>query len=110
MTGERVTVTIQYADGRMINMNAMMARLSEQIEMYPEFVIGEEPLSVPLRRKFYVEAEGFGSITDSYKETQEVLEGFKTASEWKCAHCGRPNKRHEETCKSCGAVRPFLYD
>ncbi len=37
------------------------------------------------------------------------VKAAKTAAEWKCLFCGRPNKRERETCASCGAVRSFLY-
>lgn len=33
----------------------------------------------------------------------------RTAQEWKCDYCGRPNQRRDETCKSCGAVRSFIW-
>ena len=40
---------------------------------------------------------------------QSVLER-RTLKEWKCTYCNRPNQRADETCKSCGAVRSFVYD
>lgn len=32
-----------------------------------------------------------------------------TDEEWKCTWCGRPNRREDEVCKSCGGARSFLY-
>ena len=31
------------------------------------------------------------------------------AVEWHCDYCGRANSREQQTCKSCGAVRSFIY-
>ncbi len=41
-------------------------------------------------------------------DRKEIKERI-SASEWKCDYCGRVNKKHDETCKSCGAVRSFIY-
>ena len=39
----------------------------------------------------------------------EEMKNKWKAPEWQCSFCGRPNERKDETCKSCGAVRSFIY-
>ena len=32
----------------------------------------------------------------------------RTEEEWMCTWCGRPNRRENEVCKSCGGARSLL--
>lgn len=53
---------------------------------------------------FSIELRGYGRPI-----TREGIMERRTAPEWACSYCGRPNQRADETCKSCGAVRSFVY-
>ncbi len=44
------------------------------------------------------------------KEIAANVKAQRSTAEWRCPFCGRPNQRADEVCKSCGGVRPFLYD
>jgi len=54
------------------------------------------------------EFSGFCLESPFWSTAKEIIPDV-TVQEWKCPYCKRPNRRKDETCKSCGAVRPFIY-
>lgn len=107
--GKNMRVFVEQADGSLyqldgtvtdvqVNYRADLVDVSTYGSGSPEFITG--------RRWAEFEIRG---LSTSGLITTEARTAMKTSSEWKCTYCGRPNKRSRETCKSCGAVRSFLY-
>lgn len=88
--GERINVFVETADGKVYDLESMATsvEIRYSYDSVTEFTI-------------------HGVCTKAILSAQ--AKDMRTAREWKCTFCGRPNQRADETCKSCGAVRSFIY-
>ena len=95
--GDKCKVWVETPDGRVIEFSAVSTRIDMHMP-YSGLV------------ETHIEFDTFDSIAWKEKDAfRRQLKEEKSASEWKCDYCGRPNKAHDETCKSCGAVWSFIY-
>lgn len=106
--GKQMRVFIETSEGTLYNLDGMATSISvtdsvERIDA--RSYDNPHNLLVGMRS---VEFDIHGVCTGDMFTTDEV-NAMRTAREWKCTYCGRPNKRERETCQSCGAVRSFLY-
>lgn len=108
MLGEKAKVLLEFPDGRIVEMNAHMISLNyEPIDISTM----DEPYKTytPSHRGVEITLQGSGPPVFDAVSHEEFNEKRRTASEWQCSFCDRPNKRENETCESCGATRSFLY-
>ena len=91
MAGKQMKVFIELSDGTMYDLDGMAT--SVQLNSSYNGVV-----------EFEIHGISDGAIM-SYNDIRQK----RTASEWACTYCNRPNSRKDETCKSCGGVRSFLY-
>jgi ribosomal protein L37E len=45
-----------------------------------------------------------------WQNSDSLLKTVKSAIEWKCDYCGKPNAKKKESCSKCGAPRSFIYE
>ncbi|MFA5714381.1 MAG: hypothetical protein WC998_01400 [Candidatus Paceibacterota bacterium] len=96
--GKKVKCIIQAEDGTTFDISSCVTQIDVQT------MLNE-------RVKVDIEMIGNSAMLQSTRnEYLEITKDKKSSSEWKCDFCGRPNKKADETCKSCGAVRSFIYD
>ena len=100
--GQNLKVQVTSPEGHVIEMSGLVSRLDIN-SSFNEVVVAEFTVMCEPERLF----EWFGNNGSDYRE--HVIEARKS-TEWQCDFCGRPNKRERETCKSCNAVRPFIYE
>lgn len=104
-TGDKVRAYLEYPDGSIFEMNCITTQVSFQIEPMVHFYKNEPFIDQgPIRTT--IELEG---ISPGLLSRNDFSKKLHTSKEWMCAYCGRPNKREQETCCSCGAVRSFVY-
>ena len=96
--GERMFVTLQFADGRVISGETMCATFSVDNMTYG----GNLNL-------WSLELQGIGDLMDS-AQFEKQLAVQRSASEWKCPFCGSVNPRQHRQCEACNARRPFVWD
>ena len=97
--GESAQIWMQTKDGVMIELTGMVREYSLSSSITG---LIEMDLSI-------VSGDGDMSLLFNDSKHPKVSE-LRAQKEWQCSYCGRPNAKHRETCKSCGAVRPFIYD
>ncbi len=96
--GNKCKVYLETPQGAMIEVPAISYSLSYRSPW------GDGPTEVEMSFK------ALGDVTWLDQAAWEkTVEERHSAKEWKCDYCGRPNDRKDETCKSCGAVRSFVY-
>jgi rubrerythrin len=96
--GKQYKVYIEDQSGRVMEGPAVSARIDYQFE-YSGI------------QRTHIEFEAIGEVTWTDRtDWKNSVDNRKRAPEWKCDHCGRPNKRANEICTSCGAPRSFIYD
>ncbi|MBW2638341.1 MAG: hypothetical protein JRC86_12655 [Deltaproteobacteria bacterium] len=100
----------------------MAMSLGDKVKLFIENAAGEV-IEIPvISVEYSIEAPMDGPITgdvgfkmigpptmftrDDFVKKSAVM---RSAAEWACTFCERPNKRERETCGSCGAVRSFIY-
>jgi hypothetical protein len=104
----RMKVFIEVEDGTIYNLDGLATdvQLTHRTDLID--VSSYANPGATIRGMRSIEFSIHGVCTSDVITTKEVS-AMRTAAEWKCTYCGRPNKRQRETCKSCGAVRSFLY-
>ena len=96
--GERIKVYIERDDGAILETPGIIVSME----------LGSD--SGDISTRFRMETVGLGMpVWSSPGDWRSSLNKRHTAAEWLCDFCGRPNQRADETCKSCGAVRSFVY-
>lgn len=97
MAGNKCRVWVETPNGEVMEVAAFCAEIS--VSMSYEGLV-----------QTHLEFDSFDSAIWTDRESFHAkLSARKDAPEWKCGYCGRPNQKHDETCKSCGAVRSFIY-
>ena len=97
IVGNRFKVYIEDQQGRVMEVPAIAASVSMNME-YGDFI------------RTRIELDAIGDVTwTSTDNWRGSIREKSIAPEWKCDYCGRPNQRKDEICKSCGAVRSFIY-
>lgn len=109
--GNRYKVYIEDANGNVVEVPAIAASLTVQSETIDTTEFGQPFRTLAggqMRTRIELEADGAPTwiVADEWRNG---LRNRLAAPEWKCDYCGRPNARERETCKSCGAVRSFIY-
>ena len=114
--GEKVKIYIQTGD-TVIDLTGMIhafkiEQIVDMIDVTYDGLFGGEPDAmkkyIPGKMNTTFEISGV-CLGDPFWTTVQDIKNESNASEWQCPYCQRPNKRKDETCKSCGAVRPFIY-
>lgn len=108
--GEKYKVVFESADGTVIEMDATAVEFNMRQEIAPVPSWGNPTAMIRGVVSYDLRLVGNGNPLMSHHDFKKHREEMRTASEWKCSYCGRPNKRARETCQSCGAVRSFLYE
>lgn len=108
--GSKIKVYLEFEDGRIAEVNGSIDYLTMNVvakSLEDDGAIVSA--SAAYSRNATIEISG-----DFFQYTREawdrVLEARRSSREWLCPYCGRPNNRNDETCKSCSAVRSFIYD
>ena len=91
IAGNNIKVFIEKSDGTLYDLDGMVTNVSMSYS-HNEFV------------EFSINGVSTGAVI-----SHEEIKKKRTDKEWACTYCGRPNQRKDETCKSCGGVRSFLY-
>jgi hypothetical protein len=94
-------LTLEFPDGRVYEMDAIATDINYSCDVLFDGVRGREEVEIICR--------GAGAMI-SRNEYVEEIKAKRVSSEWECSFCHRPNQRSDEICKSCGAVRPFIYE
>ena len=107
---QKTNVIMQFHDGEIMTIEAMATEIRSWADIDFHEVLGSAAV-IPVHRRsnYEIHLVGIGEMTTSYQETVDTLRELRSAMEWSCVYCGRPNQRIDEICKSCGAVRWFLY-
>jgi hypothetical protein len=95
--GDKFKFYIETPDGRMMEIPVIVSNFS---------------ITVPFDDVCHFEFAGISQKPPIWllqDDWQDSIETRKSSPEWKCDYCGRPNQRADETCKSCGSVRSFVY-
>jgi hypothetical protein len=108
--GSTCKIYMELPDGALFEMTSMVRSFNFQhtINMVDVTEYGDNHRSyIPSIGETTIELVGIqpGAWTDSAN-----LRNRLQAPEWKCDFCGRPNEHDRETCRSCGAVRSFIYN
>src|SRR3990167_1693509 len=106
--GKQCKVIIESPDGKIFEGQAYTLSISQ--EMLDVSIYGNLHKSFIPTGRTSLDMEIIGPLNwISKSHWQETVEERRSESEWQCGYCGRPNQRQDETCKSCGAVRSFVY-
>ena len=104
MQGDCV-VTIEMPDGVIARGKASsFSTRFEQIEItnlqdsVPKYISGKQKTEV-----------SFTLDSLQWQQTDNPLKTVKSAIEWQCDYCGKPNAKKKESCDKCGAPRSFIY-
>ena len=104
-SGERYRVYLQDSRGVVFEVDAIAASIEVTTDMINTTSLGDlSSTFMPGHQTIDINLRGIGEAV--VRNSRDMKQ---QPAEWKCAWCGRPNKRERETCKSCGAVRPFVY-
>ena len=96
--GEKVSVIMQFADGRVVEMpNVITTQITYEM-----------PFEGTLT--YDIHLSGYGEFYEHRKEFETILEERQSANEWACNYCGRPNDMDiaVKVCESCGGARSIL--
>lgn len=94
---EKIKVIIERENGIVYDLTGRIRSFSLTTDAY-----GSPPL---------ISMDIYGDFASmSADDYAEKVKTARSSKEWKCDFCGRPNQRKDETCKSCGSVRSFIYD
>ena len=117
--GEKLKVTIETPDGKVIDMAGMLTDFS--LSMDSGFggdsvfdFAGNPVCRLPNQENIELVIRGIGPIVQSSRA--EYVEKVRHAHEWRCPYCGHLNLIAARTCggledraAGCGAPRPFVY-
>jgi hypothetical protein len=111
-TGEKCKVFIEKPDGSLLELTSVVESfsLSQKCDLVDATVFGNNNrnyISGVSHTEMEIKLYGIEPLIMT--TGKDLSSRTKNALEWKCDYCGRPNRREDETCKSCGSVRSFIY-
>ena len=112
-TGEKCKVFIEKPDGSLLELTSVVESfsLSQTRDLIDVTVFGNNDrnyISGASHTEMEIKLCGIEPLITT--TGKDLSSRAKNALEWKCDYCGRPNSRTDETCKSCGSVRSFIYE
>lgn len=103
VVGNQAHVTVEFADGRVLNGEAIATTLTMEQDGCATFdgpyIVGPPHWSMQL--------EGIGGMF-KHQDFADELETKRNASAWQCWHCGAVNPREQRKCDGCNAWRTVL--
>lgn len=103
MSGDKCKVYIEYPDGRLIEVNAIIMEIRSEVTCR---TFAGDPAGIITDLNMRV----IGDIEISQPwEWKNKLDARRSAIEWRCDYCDSVNMRHHRHCTKCGASRSFIY-
>ncbi len=96
-----------HPNGRIFDITGIVTYIGGQ-DTYTIHNTDEQGVPIPTKQ---LELQISNAVLEDLSPTEwyERLRAIRTASEWKCDYCGRPNPRKQQVCLACGGSRSFLY-
>ena len=102
-------VIIETPDGKILESTAYMVSVTQQQELIEGFDYGGARNYIPGMSTIDIELKVVSLQWTDLVDWKRSVHERSSTHEWRCSYCHRPNQRRDEICKSCGAVRSFVY-